>query len=125
MQIYQIALCQKKNAKKWFYFCCAFFLLFLTNHTYVCHVQQCYLLIPNTKSSSLGSRQRGWMDFGEGNSFLNILLAKGVRINALMFLMFSDSKITQWEDPRLQNPAITGPVSIFMFLLFIRACGCV
>ncbi|XP_036275348.1 E3 ubiquitin-protein ligase NEDD4-like isoform X19 [Pipistrellus kuhlii] len=24
-----------------------------------------------------------------------------------------DSKITQWEDPRLQNPAITGPVTLF------------
>lgn len=38
-----------------------------------------------------------------------------------MFLMFSDSKITQWEDPRLQNPAITGPVSILLFLSFIGA----
>lgn len=26
-------------------------------------------------------------------------------------LLFADNKITQWEDPRLQNPAITGPVS--------------
>uniref|UniRef100_A0A8C9U6F9 HECT-type E3 ubiquitin transferase n=1 Tax=Serinus canaria TaxID=9135 RepID=A0A8C9U6F9_SERCA len=24
-------------------------------------------------------------------------------------LLFADNKITQWEDPRLQNPAITGP----------------
>lgn len=38
-----------------------------------------------------------------------------------MFLMFSDSKITQWEDPRLQNPAITGPVSSLLFLPFIGA----
>lgn len=28
----------------------------------------------------------------------------------------SDIKRTQWEDPRLQNVAITGPVSIFVFL---------
>lgn len=26
-------------------------------------------------------------------------------------MLFTDNKITQWEDPRLQNPAITGPVS--------------
>lgn len=35
----------------------------------------------------------------------------------LFSLPFSDSKITQWEDPRLQNPAITGPVSIPKFSL--------
>lgn len=31
-------------------------------------------------------------------------------------LLFTDNKITQWEDPRLQNPAITGPVSTAMVL---------
>lgn len=61
------------------------------------------------------------MDFAEGNPFLNILYTKWIGTNALMFLMFSDSKITQWEDPRLQNPAITGPVSILLFLSFIGA----
>lgn len=28
-----------------------------------------------------------------------------------VLLSLADNKITQWEDPRLQNPAITGPVS--------------
>lgn len=30
-------------------------------------------------------------------------------------LFHSDTKTTQWEDPRLQSPAITGPVSRFLF----------
>lgn len=31
-----------------------------------------------------------------------------------LFSFFSDIKRTQWEDPRLQNVAITGPVSLFV-----------
>ena len=30
-----------------------------------------------------------------------------------------DTKNTQWEDPRLQSPAITGPVSSFLLLLHL------
>lgn len=32
----------------------------------------------------------------------------------LFFSLSSDSKKTQWEDPRLQHVAITGPVSLFV-----------
>ena len=32
----------------------------------------------------------------------------------LFFSLSSDIKRTQWEDPRLQNAAITGPVSLFV-----------
>ena len=32
----------------------------------------------------------------------------------LFFSLSSDSKKTQWEDPRLQHVAITGPVSPFV-----------
>lgn len=30
--------------------------------------------------------------------------------------LFPDTKNTQWEDPRLQSPAITGPVSSFCYM---------
>lgn len=35
--------------------------------------------------------------------------------NLFFFSLSSDSKKTQWEDPRLQHVAITGPVSLFVY----------
>lgn len=44
-----------------------------------------------------------------------------VHENKHRFSLSSDIKRTQWEDPRLQNVAITGPVSIFVLLCSDRS----
>ncbi|XP_036275349.1 E3 ubiquitin-protein ligase NEDD4-like isoform X20 [Pipistrellus kuhlii] len=36
-----------------------------------------------------------------------------IHLDGRTFYIDHNSKITQWEDPRLQNPAITGPVTLF------------
>lgn len=47
-------------------------------------------------------------------TFHSSLTDSSSSLKCLCFVFHPDTKNTQWEDPRLQSPAITGPVSSFL-----------
>ncbi|KAG8456792.1 hypothetical protein GDO86_002540 [Hymenochirus boettgeri] len=64
--------------------------------------------------NDLGPLPPGWEEriHMDGRTFYidhKFPIYKMVLIHRCVYILIADNKITQWEDPRLQNPAITGP----------------
>lgn len=85
---------------------------------------------PRSDLDQLGPLPEGWEErvhtdgrifFIDHSMILSLNIFFPVNYNVIMyffFIYFKDTRTTQWEDPRMSNPQIAGPVCIFLFLFY-------